>query len=73
MIRELQSFGCNVVVHDPVAESAEAQHEYGVSLTAWNELPRACAIVAAVAHHEYARRASASFAKSWCPTASSRM
>ena len=36
------------------AESAEAQHEYGVSLTAWNELPRACAIVAAVAHHEYA-------------------
>ena len=54
VIRELQSFGCNVLVHDPVAESAEAEHEYGVSLTAWNDLPRASAIVAAVAHHEYA-------------------
>ena len=40
--------------HDPVAESTEAQHEYGVSLTAWNDLPRASAIVAAVAHTEYA-------------------
>jgi UDP-N-acetyl-D-galactosamine dehydrogenase len=56
VIRELQSFGCNVLVHDPVAESAEAEHEYGVSLTAWNDLPRASAIVAAVAHKEYAQR-----------------
>ena len=54
VIRELQSFGCNVLVHDPVAESAEAEHEYGVSLTAWDDLPRAAAIVAAVAHSEYA-------------------
>ena len=49
VIRELKSYGCNVIVHDPVAESTEAQHEYGVSLTAWNDLPRASAIVAAVA------------------------
>ncbi|WP_079433573.1 nucleotide sugar dehydrogenase [Zoogloea sp. LCSB751] len=53
VIHELQSYGCNVVVHDPVAESAEAEHEYGVSLTAWDDLPRAKAIVAAVAHSEY--------------------
>ena len=54
MINELKSYGCTVHVHDPVAESAEAEHEYGVSLTAWNDLPCASAIVAAVAHTEYA-------------------
>ena len=53
VIRELQAYGCEVSVHDPVAESAEAQHEYGVSLCAWDDLPRAEAIVAAVAHREY--------------------
>jgi len=53
VVRELQSFGAQVFVHDPVAESAEAMHEYGVSLTPWDELPQACAIVAAVAHREY--------------------
>ena len=34
--------------------SAEAEHEYGVSLTPWDKLPKAGAMVAAVAHKEYA-------------------
>jgi UDP-N-acetyl-D-glucosamine/UDP-N-acetyl-D-galactosamine dehydrogenase len=54
VVRELQSFGANVLVHDPIADSAECEHEYGVALTAWDDLPRAPAIVAAVSHHEYA-------------------
>ncbi|WP_068637153.1 nucleotide sugar dehydrogenase [Thauera butanivorans] len=53
VIRELQSYGCKVHVHDPVAESAEAEHEYGVSLCTWDTLPQAQAIVAAVAHQQY--------------------
>ena len=53
VIRELESFGAKVYVHDPVAEDAEAQHEYGVSLTPWDQLPQASAMVAAVAHREY--------------------
>ena len=53
VIRELQSYGCNVHVHDPVAATAEAEHEYGVSLTSWEALPKAQAIVAAVAHQTY--------------------
>ena len=53
VINELKSYGCTVHVHDPVAESAEAEHEYGVSLTAWDKLPRAAAIVGAVAHKQY--------------------
>ncbi len=52
VIRELESFGVTVHVHDPVAEPAEARHEYGVDLVSWEHLPTANAIVAAVAHQE---------------------
>ncbi len=53
VIHELQSYGCKVHVHDPVAEPAEAVHEYGVELESWDALPVADAIVAAVAHKDY--------------------
>ncbi len=55
VIHELQSYGCNVLVHDPVAEADEARHEYGVDLVDWNDLPASPAIVATVAHKEYAQ------------------
>ncbi|HET7525672.1 MAG TPA: nucleotide sugar dehydrogenase [Burkholderiaceae bacterium] len=54
VIHELESYGATVHVHDPVAESAEAEHEYGVKLVPWEHLPKANAIVAAVAHKEFA-------------------
>ncbi len=53
VVRELQSYGARVHVHDPVAEPDAARHEYGVSLTRWDDLPRAGAIVAAVSHSRY--------------------
>jgi UDP-N-acetyl-D-glucosamine/UDP-N-acetyl-D-galactosamine dehydrogenase len=53
VVRELQSFGAEVHVHDPVAEPDEALHEYGIRLEPWEHLPRADAIVAAVAHHAF--------------------
>lgn len=53
VIRELRSYGVDVCVHDPLAEPSEAVHEYGVELMPWDELPRAAAIVAAVAHSQY--------------------
>jgi UDP-N-acetyl-D-galactosamine dehydrogenase len=53
IIRELQSYGVEVFVTDPTADPEEAVHEYGVKLTPFEELPRADAIVAAVAHREY--------------------
>ena len=56
VVHELRSYGCRVHVHDPVAQPAEAQHEYGVELTAWEALPRATAVVAAVAHDALVRR-----------------
>jgi UDP-N-acetyl-D-galactosamine dehydrogenase len=54
VVRELQSFGANVLVHDPIASSAECEHEYGIALADWDALPSASAIVAAVSHKEYA-------------------
>jgi UDP-N-acetyl-D-galactosamine dehydrogenase len=45
-----------VHVHDPLADSQEAVHEYGVELKAWEHLPKANAIVAAVAHKAFQAR-----------------
>jgi UDP-N-acetyl-D-glucosamine/UDP-N-acetyl-D-galactosamine dehydrogenase len=50
VIRELRSYGVDVFVHDPYADAVEAQHEYGVSVMQWGDLPRADALVLAVAH-----------------------
>jgi UDP-N-acetyl-D-galactosamine dehydrogenase len=53
LVRELQDYGCDVVVHDPIAEPSEAEHEYSIKLVSWDSLPQAEAIVAAVSHKEY--------------------
>lgn len=54
VVKELQEFGCDVSVHDPLADGKEAVHEYGITLTEWDALPKqADAIVAAVSHTEY--------------------
>jgi UDP-N-acetyl-D-galactosamine dehydrogenase len=56
MIRELESYGLQVHVHDPVADADDAMHEYGVKLESWDELPCAEAMISAVAHRELAER-----------------
>ena len=61
IINELQSYGADVHVHDPMAEAAEAKHEYGVTLRAWDDLPKADAIVAAVAHKDFLSRPISDF------------
>jgi UDP-N-acetyl-D-galactosamine dehydrogenase len=67
VVRELQSYGAKVSVHDPVADPAEAVHEYGIELVPWERLPRAAAIVAAVAHREYAGRPLDEYAEKLVP------
>ena len=53
IIEELKAYGAEVFVHDPEADPEEAMHEYGVRLLQWADLPRADAVVAAVAHKQY--------------------
>ncbi|MDP3287862.1 MAG: UDP binding domain-containing protein, partial [Methyloversatilis sp.] len=61
VIRELETYGIEVLVHDPVAETKEAEHEYGVSLKSWDDLPKVEAIVAAVSHKEFSARPLSDF------------
>ena len=53
VINELRTFGMEVHVHDPVPDPKEAVHEYGIELASWDALPRADALVAAVAHKQF--------------------
>jgi UDP-N-acetyl-D-glucosamine/UDP-N-acetyl-D-galactosamine dehydrogenase len=52
---ELVGYGAEVYVHDPRADPADAKAEYGIILRAWDELPKADALVLAVAHREFQR------------------
>ncbi len=58
VIHELESYGARVHIHDPVADAAEAKHEYGVTLTPWDKLPKAKAVVLAVSHKEFVDRSA---------------
>lgn len=62
VIRELESYGVEVVVTDPYADVQEAMHEYGVTLQPWQELQPADALVCAVAHKEYMELSSTELA-----------
>jgi UDP-N-acetyl-D-galactosamine dehydrogenase len=53
VIRELQDFGCEVTVHDPLADPQQALDEYGLVLASWAELAASDAVVIAVAHSAY--------------------
>jgi len=53
LINELKEFGIKVQVTDPLANPDEAEREYGVKLSAIEELPAADAVVLAVPHKEY--------------------
>lgn len=61
IINELKSYGIDILVHEPVGDPKEAKHEYGVNLSAWDDLPQADAIVVAVAHEEFLNRPLSDF------------
>jgi UDP-N-acetyl-D-galactosamine dehydrogenase len=54
IVEELKSYGVEVHVSDPQARADEALAEYGVALQPLHELPQADALIAAVAHREFA-------------------
>ncbi|MFN4764651.1 nucleotide sugar dehydrogenase [Gillisia sp. Q332] len=53
VVKELQQYGINITIYDPLANPEEVQHEYGLQTT--NQLPRQKfdTIVLAVAHKEF--------------------
>lgn len=59
IIRELQDYGIDVQVTDPLADAQEARHEYQVELIPFGKLKPAVAVVAAVAHSAYCKLSAA--------------
>ncbi len=52
VIAELETYGVEVVIWDPVAENHEAQEEYGISLTDIDDVKDIDAVIAAVSHED---------------------
>jgi UDP-N-acetyl-D-galactosamine dehydrogenase len=67
IIKELKTYGVEVHVTDPQAESEEAVHEYGVPLLPWADMPQADAIVAAVSHRQFAALSMAQLGEKLVP------
>lgn len=54
LVGELEEFGCNVLVHDPVADKLSAQKEYGIETLEITQLSNNIdAIILAVPHEDY--------------------
>jgi UDP-N-acetyl-D-galactosamine dehydrogenase len=53
VVRELEEYGVTVLAHDPMADYAEARHEYGIDLAQLSELRGLDAVILAVAHRQY--------------------
>ncbi len=59
IIRELNEFGVETYVHDPLASHEDALHEYGLRLCDWETMPAADALVLSVAHKAFLDMAKA--------------
>lgn len=70
IIQELQSYGIEVYVHDPLADKVEALHEYGLELVSWEDMPLADGIVIAVAHDAYRQIGARQIARHLSPDGS---
>ncbi|MAT92284.1 MAG: GDP-mannose dehydrogenase [Halioglobus sp.] len=53
IIAELREYCCDVLVHDPLADAAEARHEYAIDLCERGDLSDCQAVILAVPHAEY--------------------
>ena len=56
IIRELEDYGVNVRVHDPLADPEEARRYYGLELADWDQLGTVDAVILAVLHEDYRNR-----------------
>lgn len=54
--KELKEFGVVPIVHDPLADPNEAQHEYGIELSNWEQLRSLNGLVYAVSHNFYCKK-----------------
>jgi UDP-N-acetyl-D-galactosamine dehydrogenase len=53
IVRELEAFGIEARVADPMADATEVRHEYGLTLHPLSDLQGAAAVILAVPHRDY--------------------
>lgn len=53
IIKELRQFGIEPLIHDPLANAEEAQQEYEINLTKWEDLTNLNALILAIPHQFY--------------------
>ena len=53
IVAELRQFGITPLVHDPIADPEEAKHEYGITLSDWNDIHDLDGLILAVGHAFY--------------------
>lgn len=58
LIQELRKFGADVVVHDPLADPGEVEEEYRITLSSFEDVQGADAVVLAVPHSHYLQGSS---------------
>lgn len=69
LVRELQAWGMDVIVTDPIANAEEVKHEYGLALGTVDECHPVDALIVAVGHNSY-RALNATQLRSYCRHAS---
>lgn len=69
LVRELQAWGMDVIVTDPIANAEEVEHEYGLALGTVDECHPVDALIVAVGHNSY-RALNATQLRSYCRHAS---
>lgn len=53
IVKELQQFGIQPIVHDAMAEPEEAHDEYGIALSSWDDMNDLDVLILAVPHKDY--------------------
>ena len=69
LVRELQAWGMDVIVTDPIANAEEVKHEYGLALGTVDECHPVDALIVAVGHNIY-RALNTTPLRSYCRHAS---
>ena len=66
IVRELESYGMKVLVHDPIADPEEAVEHYGIKLHKWEGLRDLGALIIAVGHKAYKEIPARQYVKKLC-------
>ena len=66
IVKRLEEYGIRPVIVDPQADAAEAEREYGIALTAMEDVHNADCVILAVAHREFKQMTTEQMDRLFC-------